>query len=55
MSRCGAAPELENTLHVTSSLLRTAETTGAALMTGASGGVGTVYAVPERWALQQVE
>ena len=55
MSRCRAAPELENTFHVTSSLMRTAETTAAALMTEASGGIGTVYAIPERWALQEVE
>jgi hypothetical protein len=35
--------------------MRTAETTAAALMTEASGGIGTVYAIPERWALQEVE
>lgn len=35
--------------------MKTAETTAAALMTEASGGIGTVYAIPERWAPQQVE
>jgi hypothetical protein len=46
MSRCRAAPVLENTLRATSPLIRAVETRVAALMTGAPVGIGTVYADP---------
>jgi hypothetical protein len=35
--------------------MRTAETRGTAIVTGASGAIGAVYADPRATALQQVE
>ena len=48
----------ESTLHATTSqeiLMRTAETRGTAIVTGASGAIRAVYADPRATALQQVE
>jgi hypothetical protein len=52
------ALRFESTLRATTSqetLMRTAETRGTAIVTGASGAIGAVYADSRATALQQVE